>query len=49
MAAVQRFNTLKFDPAVIRAHAENFSTETFKQKLTAFVEEKYADHVKRNA
>ena len=49
IAAIQRFNTLKFEAATIRAHAENFSTETFKQKLTAFVEEKYADHVKRIA
>ena len=49
MAAIQRFNTLKFEAAAIRAHAENFSTETFKQKMTAFVEEKYADHVKRTA
>jgi glycosyltransferase involved in cell wall biosynthesis len=48
-AAVKRCNTLKFDPAVIRAHAETFSTETFRQKLTTFIEEKYADFVKRHA
>jgi glycosyltransferase involved in cell wall biosynthesis len=47
MAAIQRFNTLRFDATVIRTHAENFSTETFRQKLTAFVEEKYADHLHR--
>jgi glycosyltransferase involved in cell wall biosynthesis len=46
-AAVKRFAALKFDPTVIRAHAEIFSTETFRQKLTAFIEEKYADFVKR--
>jgi glycosyltransferase involved in cell wall biosynthesis len=48
-AAVKRFDTLRFDPDVIRCHAETFSTETFKQKLTAFIEEKYADHVMRTA
>jgi glycosyltransferase involved in cell wall biosynthesis len=46
-AAVKRFAALKFDPTVIRAHAEIFSTETFRQKLTAFIEVKYADFVKR--
>ncbi len=53
IAAVQRLNTLKFDSAAIRAHAENFSTETFRQKMTAFVEEKYAEsrqsYVRNNA
>jgi glycosyltransferase involved in cell wall biosynthesis len=49
IAAIQRFNTLKFETAVIRAHAEKFSTETFRQNLTAFVEEKYTDHVLRSA
>jgi len=48
-AAVRRFNTLKFDPAAIRTHAETFSTEAFKQKLTTFIEEKYADHVMHTA
>jgi glycosyltransferase involved in cell wall biosynthesis len=41
MAAVERLNTLRFDSAVIRTHAENFSTESFRQKLGTFVEEKY--------
>ncbi|HSD82234.1 MAG TPA: glycosyltransferase [Anaerolineae bacterium] len=44
-ATVKRFNTLKFDPAVIRCHAETFSTETFKQKLTEFIAEKYEEHL----
>jgi glycosyltransferase involved in cell wall biosynthesis len=48
-AAVKRFNTLTFDPIAIRHHAEMFSTEAFQQKLTAFIEEKYADHVLRTA
>lgn len=49
MSAVERFNRLKFNSAVIRCHAETFSTETFKQKLMAFIEEKYAEFVKREA
>jgi glycosyltransferase involved in cell wall biosynthesis len=48
-AAVKRCNTLKFDSAAIRRHAETFSTETFQQKLTTFIEEKYADHLMRTA
>jgi glycosyltransferase involved in cell wall biosynthesis len=48
-AALERFNTLKFDPAIIRRHAETFSTETFKQRLTAFIEDKYAAFVKQAA
>ena len=47
-AAVKRCSTLQFDPAAIRCHAEMFSTEAFKHQLTAFIEEKYADHVMRN-
>jgi glycosyltransferase involved in cell wall biosynthesis len=43
--AVQRFNRIDFDPAVIRANAESFSTEVFQQKLMHFIEEKYAEHV----
>jgi len=48
-AAIKRFNTLQFDSAAIRRHAETFSTETFKHKLTTFIEEKYADFVKRGS
>ena len=47
VAALERFNTLKFDPAAIRRHAETFSTETFKQRLAAFIEEKYAEFVRQ--
>lgn len=51
--AVQRFNRINFDPAVIRANAESFSTEVFQQKLTHYIEERYAEfidthHVIRN-
>jgi glycosyltransferase involved in cell wall biosynthesis len=47
MAAIQRCDTLKFDASVIHRHAETFSLETFRQKLTTFIDEKYADHVRR--
>jgi glycosyltransferase involved in cell wall biosynthesis len=47
--AVQRFNRIDFDPAVIRANAEDFSTEVFQRKLTQFIEEKYAERQMHNA
>ncbi len=47
--AVQRFNRIDFDPAIIRANAECFSTEVFRDKLTQFIEEKYAEHSRRDA
>ncbi len=47
--AVQRFNQVNFDPATIRANAECFSTEVFRDKLTQFIEEKYAEHSMHNA
>ena len=51
--AVQRFNHIDFDPAIIRANAECFGAEVFQHKLTRFIEEKYAEfsdtkHVMRN-
>jgi glycosyltransferase involved in cell wall biosynthesis len=46
--AVQRFNQIDFSPAIIRANAECFSTEVFKDKLTSFIEEKYAEHLMHN-
>ncbi len=49
IGAVKRFRSLRFDSDLIRCHAERFSTETFKRELTAFIEEKYADHIKRQA
>ncbi len=49
MSAVERFNTLKFDSAIIHCHAETFSMETFRQKLAAFIEEKYAEFIKRGS
>jgi len=43
--AVQRFNRINFDPAVIRANAECFSTEVFQQKLTQYIEERYTEFI----
>jgi glycosyltransferase involved in cell wall biosynthesis len=48
-AAVTRLNSLKLDSTAIRRHAEMFSTEAFQQRMTAFVEEKYADFVSRKS
>jgi glycosyltransferase involved in cell wall biosynthesis len=37
-AAIQQFETLDFDSATIRRHAERFSQAVFEEKLTTFVE-----------
>lgn len=36
--AVIRFDPARFDPLTIRAHAESFSVERFKEKMSAFIE-----------
>jgi glycosyltransferase involved in cell wall biosynthesis len=36
-AAVERMQSLSFDPPAIRAHALQFDTAAFKEKLAAFV------------
>jgi glycosyltransferase involved in cell wall biosynthesis len=38
--AVDRFERLEFDPAVIRSHAERFDIEGFALRIRAFVEAK---------
>jgi glycosyltransferase involved in cell wall biosynthesis len=43
--AVQRFNAIRFDPQIIRANAECFSAEVFRQQLGQFIEEKYSEFV----
>lgn len=40
MLGVSRFETLKFDPQIIRAHAETFSKDVFKTSFKKFVEKK---------
>ncbi len=42
--AVQRFETMRFDKAVIRAHAKQFDENNFKQQIKEWVEQSYADH-----
>jgi glycosyltransferase involved in cell wall biosynthesis len=42
--AVQRLNQMTFDPAVIRANAECFGADVFKEKLAHFVDEKYEEY-----
>ena len=39
--ALKRFENMKFDKTVLRAHAETFDDEVFKARIKAFVEEKY--------
>ena len=42
-AAVRKFNTMTFDPEVIRARAERFSQEVFHRELGRFVKEQWAE------
>ncbi len=42
--AVRSFDDTRYDPAVIREHAERFDTAVFKQQLRQFIQEK-ANHV----
>ncbi len=39
--AVQQFETLTFDPALIRAHAETFSIPRFRAEFGRFMDERY--------
>jgi len=45
--AIEEFDEISYDPAVIRRHAERFDKRVFKEWLSAFIEEKYAEHRKR--
>ncbi len=38
--AVRRFDEASYDPAAIRAHAEQFDVKKFKAHLQAFIEQK---------
>jgi len=46
--AVRDFDDTRYDPIVIREHAERFDTAIFKQRLRQFIEEK-ANHATRNS
>jgi len=42
-AALDKFDGLKFNEAAVRAHAEKFSRQSFKEKLSASLEQKWAE------
>jgi len=46
---IKEFDETGYDPAVIRRHAERFDKRVFKERLSAFIEEKYADHQNTDA
>ena len=39
--AVRNFDDTRYDPAIIREHAERFDTAVFKQRLRQFIEKKW--------
>jgi glycosyltransferase involved in cell wall biosynthesis len=41
---VSRFNEKRYDPQVIRKHAEGFDTEVFKQKIRSYIEVTRAEY-----
>jgi len=44
--AIKEFDDTGYDPAVIRRHAERFDKRVFKERLSAFIKETYAEHRK---
>lgn len=42
--AIQRFESLSLDPAVIQRHARNFDFDAFAEQLTSFLEQAQAAH-----
>ena len=42
--AIKEFDETSYDPAVIRRHAERFDRRVFKERLSEFIEQKYAEH-----
>lgn len=41
IAALKRFQEMEFTPSVIRAHAEQYSTERFEKEIREFVDKEY--------
>lgn len=41
IGALKNFNSYKYDPKIIREHAEKFSTERFKSEIKQFIEEEF--------
>jgi len=42
-AALDKFEGLKFNEAAVRSHAEQFSRQSFKEKVAAYLERRWAD------
>ncbi len=42
-AALDKFEGLKFNEAAVRSHAEKFSRQSFKEKVAAYLERRWAD------
>ncbi len=49
IAAIKRFEKLKFAPKILREHALKFDEEVFKREIREFVEEEYATFRSRGA
>ncbi len=45
--AIQKFETMKFDPEVLQKHAKDFSYEVFCEKFKKYVEEKWVSKSSR--
>ncbi len=43
-AALERFETLEFDPVIIRANAERFDSRVFADRIRTFVEAKHDEY-----
>jgi len=41
---IKEFDETAYDPAAIRRHAERFDRQVFKERLSEFIGEKYAEH-----
>lgn len=46
--AIKKFETMKFDKKEIRAHAERFDEEIFKEKIDKFIKEKEIEFIVKN-
>ncbi len=45
--AIKEFDETRYDPAAIRRQAERFDRQVFKERLSEFIGEKYAEHRER--
>lgn len=44
--AINHFESIKWNPELIKKHADQFDTKLFKKKLNSFIEQKYEEHQK---